>query len=70
MSCRRQLEIPPPATVCEAPSSVRKWQRWPSSLPRACNDNPGGVANQVRTFLAAMFGGLLALATAVGTFEP
>lgn len=70
MSCRHQFKIPTPDAVCQAPSSARKWQRWPNSVPLACNDNASGTPDPVRSFLAAMLGGLLALATAVGAFEP
>lgn len=65
MSCRHQSDNLAPGSVIDAPSSARKWQRWPNRLPRACNDNPRAAPAQLRTFLAVGLRGLLALATAL-----
>jgi hypothetical protein len=63
MSCRHHSDNPSPGSVLDAPCSVRKWQRWPNRLPRACNDNPGTISTQFRALLGAALGGLLTLAT-------
>ncbi len=44
MSCRHQPDAPRPGALQDAPSFSRKWRRFPSALPPACNDNrrPGG----------------------------
>lgn len=65
MSCRHQSDSVAPGSVVDAPSSARKWQRWPNRLPRACNDNPRAGPTRLRTILAAALRGLLALATAL-----
>jgi hypothetical protein len=65
MSCRHQSDSLPPGSVIDAPSSARKWQRWPSRLPRACNDNPRAIPAQLRTVLTAALRELLTLATAL-----
>ena len=70
MSCRHQSDSLPFGSVVDAPSSARKWQRWPTRLPRACNDNPRAAPTQLRAFLAAALGGLIALATAVSALKP
>lgn len=63
MSCRHQSDSSAPKSVIDAPSSARKWQRWPNRLPRACNDNPRAAPAQFRILLVAGLRELLALAT-------
>jgi hypothetical protein len=70
MSCRHQSDSVASGSVVDAPSSARKWQRWPTCLPRACNDNPRAAPTQLRNFLAMALRGLLALATAVSALKP
>lgn len=70
MSCRHQSDSLPFGSVVDAPSSARKWQRWPTHLPRACNDNRRAASTQLRTLLATALRRLLALATAVSALKP
>ncbi len=46
MSCRHNAVAPLPHLIATAPSHLRKWRRFPSTLPQAANDNarPGSTA--------------------------
>lgn len=46
MSCRHNAVAPLPHLIATAPSHLRKWRRFPSTLPQAANDNsrPGTPA--------------------------
>ncbi len=46
MSCRHNAVAPLPHMIATAPSHLRKWRRYPRTLPPAANDNvrPGSVA--------------------------
>ncbi|AWN49562.1 hypothetical protein DK419_27165 [Methylobacterium terrae] len=46
MSCRHNAVAPLPHLIATAPSHLRKWRRFPSTLPPAANDNarPGTTA--------------------------
>ncbi len=39
MSCRHQPDVTRTGPLEEAPSSCRKWRRWPRELPGSANDN-------------------------------
>jgi hypothetical protein len=65
MSCRHQSDGPPQGPIEAIPARSRKWLRWPSTLPRPCNDNRGTGAVQVARIAAFGLAGLVGLATLI-----
>ncbi|QRE76858.1 hypothetical protein F1D61_27860 [Methylobacterium aquaticum] len=43
MSCRHHPDAGSVSSVLQAPSTCRRWRRWPSALPRPGNDNRHGA---------------------------
>lgn len=56
MSCRYQFATPAAVRIAAAPSAVRKWRRWPRTLPRPSNDNPLPPGVAARLILVATIG--------------
>ncbi|KMO42584.1 hypothetical protein VQ02_02620 [Methylobacterium variabile] len=55
MSCRHNAVAPLPHLIATAPSHLRKWRRFPRTLPQPANDNarPGSTA-EVGLWAAAL----------------
>lgn len=43
MSCRHRRDAGLGPSVLQAPSTCRRWRRWPSELPGPANDNRDGT---------------------------
>ena len=69
MSCRHQPDAPRPGALQDAPAFSRKWRRFPSALPAACNDNhrPGRLRTALLagSGIAGLLAGLLAVAASL-----
>ncbi|GEP05583.1 hypothetical protein MOX02_36210 [Methylobacterium oxalidis] len=65
MSCRHQSDSLPLGPVEVMPARSRKWLRWPSELPRPCNDNRSTGMAQVAKIAAVGLAGLMGLASLV-----
>lgn len=56
MSCRHQPDATPAGPLDEAPSSCRKWRRWPRELPGSANDNGGSATVRALGLGSAVLG--------------
>jgi hypothetical protein len=56
MSCRHQPDVAPAGPLEEAPSSCRKWRRWPRELPGSANDNGGSATVRMLGLGSAVLG--------------
>ncbi|MFY9290365.1 MAG: hypothetical protein WAP03_06690 [Methylorubrum rhodinum] len=61
MSCRHRYDDGSGASVLQAPSTCRRWRRWPSELPRPANDNGDGATPWLLLAACGIAVGLLLL---------
>jgi hypothetical protein len=66
MSCRHRPDAGSGPSVLQAPSTCRRWRRWPSELPGPANDNGDGSTPWPLSAACGMAVGLLLLVGLAG----